>query len=85
MCSRGQFHRFPAHPNAGFRPVPEPGGHAGDTERLAGVPVRPVGWCLKIREEYVLRDIDLSTEQLARGEAREAKAVVSDLRAKYGL
>ena len=35
-----------------------------------------------VSKERVLRDIDLSMEQLARGEAREAKAVVSDWRAK---
>ena len=38
-----------------------------------------------VSKERMLGDIDLSTEQLARGEAREAKAVVSDLRAKYDL
>ena len=38
-----------------------------------------------VSKERVPRDIDLSTEQFARGEAREAQAVISDLRAKYGL
>ena len=33
----------------------------------------------------VLRDIDLSTEQFARGEAREVQNVISDMRLKYGL
>ena len=38
-----------------------------------------------VSRESVIRDIDLSTEQFALGEAREAREVISDLRAKYGL
>ena len=38
-----------------------------------------------VSKENVLRDIDLSTEQLARGEAREARDIIADLRSKYGL
>ena len=38
-----------------------------------------------VNRENLLRDIDLSTEQFAREEAREAREVISDLRAKYGL
>jgi hypothetical protein len=38
-----------------------------------------------VSKESVIKDIDLSTEQFARGEAREAREVISDLRAKYGL
>ena len=38
-----------------------------------------------VNRENLLRDIDLSTEQFARGEAREARKAISDLRAKYGL
>ena len=38
-----------------------------------------------VSKESVLRDIDLSTEQFARGEAREAQEVISSLRSKYGL
>ena len=38
-----------------------------------------------VTRESVLRDIDLSTDQFARGEAREARDVITDLRSKYGL
>jgi len=38
-----------------------------------------------VNREDLIRDIDLSTEQFARGEARGAREVISDLRTKYGL
>lgn len=38
-----------------------------------------------VNRDNLLKDIDLSTEQFARGEARNAREVISDLRAKYGL
>ena len=38
-----------------------------------------------VSKESVLRDIDLSTAQFARGEAREAHEVISGLRSKYDL
>ena len=38
-----------------------------------------------VSRESVIRDIDLSTEQFARGKACEARKVISDLKVKYGL
>ena len=38
-----------------------------------------------VSKEVVLRDIDLSTEQFSRNEAREAQNVILELRSKYGL
>jgi hypothetical protein len=38
-----------------------------------------------VSRESVIRDIDLSTEQFARGKACEVRKVISDLKVKYGL
>ena len=38
-----------------------------------------------VNKEIVLRDIDLSTGQFSRNEAREAQNVILELRSKYGL
>lgn len=38
-----------------------------------------------VSRESVIRDVDLSTEQFARGKACEVRKVISDLKVKYGL